>query len=131
MKNKYLDLIEQTFDFPQEEYQVEKGSLIYKGIDMMSLVEKYGTPLRFTYLPAIGEHIERCRSWFANSIKREGFEGKYRYCYCTKSSHFRFVMEECAKHGTSLEASSPFDIDIFIRLFKAGKLKKNQMILCN
>ena len=27
MKNKYIDLIEQTFEFPQDEFKVEDGEL--------------------------------------------------------------------------------------------------------
>ena len=53
MKNKYRDLIEQTFDFPQEEFNVEKGNLFFRGLDMMELIEKYKTPFRFTYLPCL------------------------------------------------------------------------------
>ena len=26
MKNKYIDLVEQTFDFPQDEFRVEEGN---------------------------------------------------------------------------------------------------------
>ena len=29
MKNKYIDLIEQTFDFPQEEFKVIDNELIF------------------------------------------------------------------------------------------------------
>lgn len=131
MKNKYLDLIEQTFDFPQEGFKVEDGRLIYREIDLMKIIEQYGTPLRFTYLPAIGQNIERCRNWFADSIKKENYQGAYNYCYCTKSSHFNFIIEECAKHQTIFESSSPFDIDIFMNMFKKGKLNKDNVILCN
>ncbi len=29
MNTKYIDLIEQTFDFPQEEFKTEKGNLYF------------------------------------------------------------------------------------------------------
>jgi len=46
MKTKYIDLIEQTFDFPQEEFKLtDKNELQFHDIDLMGLVEKYGTPL--------------------------------------------------------------------------------------
>ncbi|PKR80017.1 arginine decarboxylase [Brumimicrobium salinarum] len=131
MKNKYQDLIEQTFDFPQEEFSVENGELSYRGIDMNALIEKYGTPFRFTYLPVIGKQIERCRNWFHSSMKKQDYKGKYEYCYCTKSSHFNFVLEECTKHKTNIETSSAFDIDILIALHKKGKLDKDTYVLCN
>jgi arginine decarboxylase len=132
MKNKYKDLIEQTFDFPQEEFTLNKDSnLLFRGLDIMSLIETYETPFRFTYLPVIGEQIEKCRTWFNNSIKELGYKGRYRYCYCTKSSHFNFVLEECAKHNSNIETSSAFDIDIVINLYKKKLLKDDIYVICN
>lgn len=131
MKNKYRDLIEQTFDFPQPEFDLNKDQLLFRGIDLMSLIEEYGTPLRFTYLPAIGEQIDECRDWFNNAIKENNYDGKYHYCYCTKSSHFNFVLEECAKHKSHIETSSAFDIDIVIALYKKGLFNENTYVLCN
>lgn len=131
MKNKYIDLIEQTFDFPQREFEVDNGLLRFRGVNLMSLIEQYGTPLRFTVLPAIGDQIERCRNWFRKTIKEQNYTGKYQYCYCTKSSHFKFILEQCAKHRTNLETSSAFDVDILIKLLREGKLDKDVYVLCN
>lgn len=131
MKNRYQDLIEQTFDFPQEEFTLDNDNLIFRGIDLMSLVNEYGTPFRFTYLPMIGQQIEKCRGWFAKSMSEQEYKGVYQYCYCTKSSHFKFVLEECAKHNTNIETSSAFDIDIVITLFQKGLLSDDIYVLCN
>ena len=57
MKTKYIDLIEQTYDFPQEEFQLEDNKLQFHGIDLYGLAQKYGTPLKFTYLPKISDNI--------------------------------------------------------------------------
>ena len=35
MKTKYLDLIDQTFDFPQEEFTLNNNELNFHGIDLM------------------------------------------------------------------------------------------------
>ena len=51
MNTKYIDLINQTFDFPQEEFVLDKDHLRFHDIDLNKLVETYGTPLKFTYLP--------------------------------------------------------------------------------
>ena len=53
MNTKYSDLINQTYYFPQEEFTLNKDNLQFHNIDLMKLVEKYGTPLKFTYLPHI------------------------------------------------------------------------------
>lgn len=131
MKNKYRDLIEQTFEFPQPEFDLKKDQLLFRGLDLMALIEEYGTPLRFTYLNSIGEQIDECRDWFNSAMAKNNYTGSYHYCYCTKSSHFNFVLEECAKHNAHIETSSAFDIDIVIALFKKGLFNENTYVLCN
>jgi len=59
MKTKYIDLVEQTFEWPQEEFQLDKDNLLFHEIPLMDLVEKYGSPLKFTYLPKISQNIKR------------------------------------------------------------------------
>lgn len=53
MKDKYIDLIEQSFDFPQDEFSVEDNELNFHDIPLMELIKQYGTPLKITYLPKI------------------------------------------------------------------------------
>ena len=65
MNTKYIDLINQTFDFPQEEFKLENKTLQFHDIDFMELVEEYGTPLKFTYLPQISNNINSAKKWFA------------------------------------------------------------------
>jgi arginine decarboxylase len=127
----YLDLIEQTFDFPTKEFRVENSELFFNDVPLMSLIEQYGTPLKITYLPKIGEHIRYAREIFGKAIQKFNYQGDYIYCYCTKSSHFKHVLEEVLKHDTHLETSSAFDIPIIKRLQKSGKIDKNKYIICN
>ena len=53
----YQDLITQTFDFPNADFQVRDNELLFHDLDLMALVEKHGTPLRITYLPKISSQI--------------------------------------------------------------------------
>ncbi len=131
MKTKYIDLIEQTFDFPQREFQLDGDHLLFHGIDLMALIKKYGTPLKFNYLPSISNNIQRCKGWFRDSMNAIGYTGTYNYSYCTKSSHFSFVMDEVLKNEVNLETSSAFDIDIINHLIDQGKLNSTQKIICN
>jgi arginine decarboxylase len=75
MKNKYIDLVEQTFDFPQDEFRVENGNLIVNEIDMMDIIKQYGTPLKITYLPKITSQIQRAKRMFRNAMSKVGYEG--------------------------------------------------------
>ena len=131
MNTKYRDLIEQTFYFPQEEFKLEDNELQFHGIDLMKLVEQYGAPLKFTYLPKISENINRAKEWFKYAIKEHDYKGKYNYCYCTKSSHFEHVLNEALNNDIHIETSSAFDINIVQKLKKSGKLSKDAYVICN
>jgi len=103
MNNSYSDLVDQTFNFPQEGYDLKDGYLQYNDVDVKALIDKYGTPLKFTYLPKIGMQINKAKEMFAKAFKKHKYEGKYNYCYCTKSSHFSCIVEEALKHDNHLE----------------------------
>jgi len=131
MKNKYQDLIEQTFDFPQNGFEVIENELHFNNIPLMDIIKQYGTPLKLTYLPKITEQINQAITMFNVAMAKVNYEGKYTYCYCTKSSHYSFVLEEVLKNDTHLETSSAYDIDIIQSLYEANKLTKDHYILCN
>jgi arginine decarboxylase len=131
MNTKYIDLINQTFDFPQPEFKLEDKQLQFHDIDLMELVEEYGAPLKFTYLPQISNNINRAKGWFAKAIKNNKYKGKYHYCYCTKSSHFKHVLNEALKNDIHIETSSAFDIDIVENLKKEGKITNDTYVISN
>src|SRR6056300_1472088 len=132
MKNKYLDLVEQTFDWPTEEFELNNaGTLEWNGLDLMPIVKEYGTPLRMTYLPKIDENIQRARRMFHVAMAKVDYDANYHYCYCTKSNHFSFVMERVLENEVHLETSSAFDINIVKKMKDAGRLKDEQFVVCN
>ncbi|MCI7429301.1 MAG: arginine decarboxylase [Paludibacteraceae bacterium] len=131
MKNKYVDLIEQAFDLSSDEFSVEDGELNWFGIPLMDLIKQYGTPLRISYLPKIRQNIQRARRMFNVAMAKVDYAADYQYCYCTKSSHFSFVMEEVLKNKVNIETSSAFDINILEELHKSGQLGTDTFILCN
>ncbi len=132
MTNRYFDLIDQTFYFPQEGFDIDTdGCLMFNGVPVKHLIEKYGTPLKLSYLPKIGYQIKKARNLFTRAMKSMGYTGKYHYCYCTKSSHFSYVLEEVLRQEVQLETSSAYDIDIIRNLASQGKLSKDTIIVCN
>ena len=128
---EYIDLIEQTFEFPTEEFRVENNELHFNGVPLLPIIEEYGTPLKLSYLPKISDHIVKAKSFFSKAFEKYGYEGKYIYCYCTKSSHFRFVLEEALKNDIHIETSSAYDIPIVRELHNRGLVSKDTYILCN
>jgi arginine decarboxylase len=131
MRTKYFDLIDQTFDFPQNEFHLREDHLFFHGIDLMRLIETYGTPLKFNYLPQISNNIQRAKGWFREAISNLGYSGNYYYSYCTKSNHFSFVLDEVLKNDVHIETSSAFDIDIVRNLYNTGKLTQGKYVICN
>ncbi len=131
MKNKYYDLIDQTFDFPQDEFRTEDGELYFHDIPLMEIIKQYGTPLKITYLPKISSQIQRAKRMFNVAIAKTDYKGTYNYCYCTKSSHFAFVLEEALKNDINLETSSAFDINLIQELHAQELIDKDKTIVCN
>ncbi len=131
MNNTYTDLVKQTFDFPQKDFTVKDNYLHFNGLDIKKLIDKYGTPFKLTYLPKIGSQIASAKKMFADAIKKNKYEGAYHYCYCTKSSHFSFIVEETLKHNVHLETSFAYDIEIIKKLYEKRKINKDIFIVCN
>lgn len=131
MKNTYTDLIEQSYDFPQEGFDLDNEYLTFHGVSIKYLIEKYGTPFKLIYLPKIGDQIKKARNLFNQAIEKYGYQGNYHFCYCTKCNHFYHVVREALKHKVNLETSSSFDIDLIMKFYKEGKLDKTCIILHN
>lgn len=131
MKNSYFDLIEQSFYFPQDGFDLRNGNLTFHGVSLKYLIEKHGTPFRFIYLPKIGDQIKKVKNLFNRVIKNNAYKGNYNFCYCTKCNHFYHVINEAIKHNVNIETSSSFDIDLIIALLDKGKIRKDIKIVHN
>jgi arginine decarboxylase len=131
MKNTYFDLIEQSYYFPQEGFDLRDNNLTFHGISLKYLIKKYGTPFRFIYLPKIGDQIKKARNLFNKAIKKNNYKGNYYYCYCTKCNHFSHVINEALKQNVNLETSSAYDIDLILSLYRDKKIDKSRVIVHN
>ncbi len=131
MKNTYFDLIDQTYYFPQEGFDLKNGFLTFHGISLKYLIDKYQTPFKLVYLPRIGEQIKKARNLFNRAIKKNNYAGKYHYCYCTKCCHFSHVVKSALREKVHLETSSSFDIDLIFKLLEEGELTKETIIVHN
>ncbi len=131
MKNTYFDLIEQSYYFPQEGFDLRDGFLTFHGVSLKYLIEKHGTPFRFIYLPKIGDQIKKARNLFNRAIKNNAYKGKYHFCYCTKCNHFYHVIGEALKHKVNLETSSAFDIDLILNLYEEKKIDNKRIVIHN
>ncbi len=131
MRTKYQDLIEQTFEWPQQEFSTHDSELYWHDIPVMEIIKQYGTPLKVTYVPKISEHIQRAKRMFNVAMAKVDYQSDYHFCYCTKSSHFQFVLDEALKNDIHLETSSAFDINLIETLEEEGRITKDQFVVCN
>jgi len=131
MKNTYFDLVEQSYYFPQEGFDLKDGYLTFHGVSLKYLIEKYDTPFRLIYLPRIGEQIKKAKNLFNRAIKANGYKGSYNYCYVTKCCHFHHVVSAALKENVELETSSAFDIDLILKLHEKGEFDKSKIIVHN
>ena len=128
---RYEDLISQTFEFPKEEFNVLNNELHFHDIPLMDIIKEYGTPLKLSYLPKISQNIKKAKRMFKSAMKKHNYNGSYMYCYCTKSSHFSFVLEEALRNDIHLETSSAYDLEIVRKLHERGSIDKDMYIVCN
>lgn len=131
MKNTYFDLIEQSYYFPQEGFDLQNEFLTFHGVSLKHLIEKHGTPFRFIYLPKIGDQIKKARNLFNRAINNHAYRGKYNFCYCTKCNHFYHVVNKALEHQVDLETSSSFDINLIFHLHQQGKLDLKRKVVHN
>ncbi len=131
LENTYQNLIQQTFVFPQESFHVEENELYFNDIPLMDIIKQYGTPLKISYLPKISQQIQKAKRLFNVAMAKVDYKGKYVYCYCTKSSHFSFVLDEVLKNDVHIETSSAFDIQILKEQYAKKKISKDTYIICN
>lgn len=127
----YAEFLDLSVGFPQEGFELIDDELYFHDINLMELVETFGTPLRFTYMPIISKKIQQAKLMFQKAILKCNYRGSYKYAYCTKSSHFKHVLEEALKNDIHLETSSAFDMPIVEHLEKKGMIKKDIFVLCN
>ncbi|MFM8958846.1 MAG: arginine decarboxylase [Bacteroidota bacterium] len=127
----YAEFLDLSVGFPQDGWKLLEDELYFHDINLMELAETFGTPLRFTYLPLISQKIQGAKKLFRQAMAEHQYQGTYTYCYCTKSSHFRHILEEALANDIKLETSSAFDIPIIEALERKGLVNKGIMIVCN
>jgi arginine decarboxylase len=89
----------------------------------MKLVEQYGTPLKFTYLPQISNNINKAKSWFRKSMEKTSMR-QILLLLLHKSSHFEYIMNEAFK-TTFILKHHLLLILILLNLLANGKINKH------
>src|SRR5437868_3416992 len=124
MKNTYRDLIEQTFYFPQEGFEVIDNQLHFNGIDLMEIIKQYGTPLKISYLPKIASQIKKAKRIFNVAIAKADYKGTYTYCYCTKR---RLRGRRKLNSGSGLQLKKNRILNFILPASESGPMKSGSI----
>lgn len=128
--NKYFDLIDQSYYFPQEGFDLEKTSLFLMASLWWCSLKNMVLHLKWPIFPKLVIKL-KSKNFFNRSIKSTNYGGRYFYCYCTKCCHFSYVLEEVLQHDVQIETSSAFDIELILNLYKQGKIDQSKIIVNN
>jgi len=127
----YKEFITGSFNFPNKEFNLSNNWLTFNNLNLKSVVEEHNSPLRISYLPKISDQIAQAKTLFNKSMAALGINSNYIYTYCTKSSHFDFIIKKCLAEGAQIETSSAFDVQIVRHLHRRGLFDKNLYVLAN
>ncbi len=108
----------------------ENNQLYYKDINLLSLVSKYGSPIKVGYPEMIKEKINYLKSIFKKYIQVSNYKGKYFYATANKASYYAENVITAGKFADFYEVSSVSDLTIVERVL-SKKIVKKKKIICN
>lgn len=112
--------------------RLRDGRLIFaEQVDLLDLVERYGSPLEVSFCPQIARRITTMQSYFSAAIAQVGYGGTFVYAYATKANFAEEVVRTAIQAGAHYETSSPFDVRIAQKLWRRGLLPADRFIFCN
>ena len=130
-KHTYADLIDQSYDFPNDIFWLDAQWLQFHWVPLMKLLKKYWSPLKITYLPKVAQQVVSTKKSMEESMQKYNYTWGYTYAYCTKSSHFRFVVQKAVESGAQLEISSAYDTALIRSLWNDWVISQDILIVCN
>lgn len=111
--------------------KIENNSMYYNNYNLASLAEKYGTPLRVTFLDVIYKRVKELKNSFDKAIKELSYQGKFIYLNANKANYGSREVETSFIASDGLETSSYYDMLFTHELFKKHPEFKDKYLVCN
>lgn len=108
----------------------ENNQLYYKDINLLSLVSKYGCPIKVGYPEMVKERIIYLKNIFNKYIQVSNYKGRYFYATANKASYYAENVITAGKFADFYEVSSVSDLAIVERVL-SKKIVKKKKIICN
>ncbi len=115
----------------KKEVKIENHELFYNNVNLKSLAEKYGTPLKVTFLDLIKERIVSLKKTFNQSIEEKNYQGKFIYLNANKANYGFEEIETAYLYSDGLECSSYHDLLLTNDIMENYPQKENKIIVCN
>ncbi|HBY95812.1 MAG TPA: arginine decarboxylase, partial [Chloroflexi bacterium] len=129
LQNRY----NRPLDGPLTDFLTRRNGHLFLGdrIDLNVLAERYGTPLEVAYLPQITAQVHRMQAWADSACQASRYTGSFLYAYATKANFAAEVVQTALEAGAHYETSAAMDVEIAHRLWRAGVLPEERLILAN
>ncbi len=107
----------------------ENGNIIYNGCCLKDIANKYGTPLKITFLDVIKKRILELKNAFNQAIIDQGYNGRFIYLNANKANYGACEVEQAFSYSDGLETSSYYDLIYSYDILKKNHV--NKLIVCN
>ena len=115
----------------KKEIKVKNEQLYYNNVNLNSLAEKYGTPLKVTFLDLIKERVVSLKETFDKVIKENNYQGKFIYLNANKANYGVEEIETAFIYADGLECSSYHDLLLTVDIINKYPKMKTKPIVCN
>lgn len=115
----------------KKEIKVKNEQLYYNNVNLNSLAQKYGTPLKVTFLDLIKERVVSLKETFDKVIKEKNYQGKFIYLNANKANYGIEEIETAFLYADGLECSSYHDLLLTAEIMDKHPEMKTKPIVCN
>lgn len=106
------------------------NELYYNGINLKDLAERFGTPLKLTFLDVIKQRVKELKDAFDNAIKENKYHGKFIYLNANKANYGKLEIQAALENADGLETSSHYDAVVTGKILKEAK-RTGDYLVCN
>ena len=106
-------------------------SLVPPGVDLLDIVNRYGAPIKITFLDNIKSQILKLKDVFNRAIENNNYDASFYTVNANKANYEYLGIAQAIKYGDGAECSSYYDLIITKMIIEKLDLKNNKYLICN
>ena len=115
----------------KEDVEVISNNLVYNNVNLVEMVEKFGSPLKITFLDLIKKRVITLKETFEKVIKECNYSGSFYCINANKANYEAIGIKIATEYGDGVECSSYNDLLLTKSIVSTDKNLKKKPILCN